>query len=221
MTANNGPEARRPRAHVQDRRVLCRRSHAGRQAGAAAAPDGRARRVRGEHQTCHRLRLGRLAPTLDERGTEGFSHRDTAAWLASSRGVPGWWAQTITVGYERARGLRRPHQTTVAASRSTCRRPSRSRSSRSGGPSRTRPSAPRGSGPTSFAVRTSSPPRHARFDFRDDGSARPDVARGEGRFEVDAARGAFATRRPGRRGTDARILARAAGRARAAALRDQ
>jgi len=48
---------------------------------------------------------------LDDRGLEGFSHRDTARWLNSAHGVDGWWAQSITVGYERARGLRKPHQT--------------------------------------------------------------------------------------------------------------
>jgi hypothetical protein len=106
---------------------------------------------------------------LDERGTEGFSHRDAAAWLASSLGVPGWWAQTITVGYERARGLRRPHQTTSGFEVNV---------------SKTFPVAV---GPIWRAIsdeaersawlgrdvlrgRTSHPPRHARFDFRDDGS---------------------------------------------------
>lgn len=47
---------------------------------------------------------------LDERGIEGFSHRDTAAWLRTELGVDGWWAQAITVGFERARGLRAAHQ---------------------------------------------------------------------------------------------------------------
>jgi hypothetical protein len=47
---------------------------------------------------------------LDERGIEGFSHRDTATWLRTELGVDGWWAQAITVGFERARGLRAVHQ---------------------------------------------------------------------------------------------------------------
>ena len=33
-------------------------------------------------------------------------HKEIAAWLMSERGVTGWWAQNITVEYERARGLR-------------------------------------------------------------------------------------------------------------------
>jgi hypothetical protein len=50
---------------------------------------------------------------LDVRGIEGFSHRDTAAWLATEHDVDGWWAQSVTVGFERARGLRQRHQTTA------------------------------------------------------------------------------------------------------------
>jgi hypothetical protein len=50
---------------------------------------------------------------LDARGLEDFSHRDTAAWLVAEHDIDGWWAQSVTVGYERARGLRQPHQTTA------------------------------------------------------------------------------------------------------------
>ena len=48
---------------------------------------------------------------LDARGIEGFSHTATAAWVATEHGIDGWWAQQVTVGYERVRGLRRRHQT--------------------------------------------------------------------------------------------------------------
>lgn len=47
---------------------------------------------------------------LDERGIEGYAHRETAAWLRTELGVGGWWAQAITVGFERARGLRAAYQ---------------------------------------------------------------------------------------------------------------
>jgi uncharacterized protein YndB with AHSA1/START domain len=47
---------------------------------------------------------------LDARGIDGFSHRDTAAWLAAEQGLTSWWAQSITIGFERARGLRAAHQ---------------------------------------------------------------------------------------------------------------
>jgi hypothetical protein len=43
---------------------------------------------------------------LDAWGAVDASHKEIAAWLMAERDVPGWWAQTITVEYERARGLR-------------------------------------------------------------------------------------------------------------------
>lgn len=53
---------------------------------------------------------------LDSRGVEGFSHHETAAWLQSAAGLSGWWAQAVTVGFERARGLRQVHQTAAGFS---------------------------------------------------------------------------------------------------------
>jgi hypothetical protein len=43
---------------------------------------------------------------LDERGSAAHPHRDIAAWLMTDNALDTWWAQTITVEYERARGLR-------------------------------------------------------------------------------------------------------------------
>ena len=43
---------------------------------------------------------------LDGAGATGWAHRDIADWLVRERGVEGWWAQSLTVGYEQARGLR-------------------------------------------------------------------------------------------------------------------
>jgi hypothetical protein len=43
---------------------------------------------------------------LDSRGARSMVHRDIAEYLYEKEGVPGWWAQTVTVGYERIRGLR-------------------------------------------------------------------------------------------------------------------
>ncbi len=37
-------------------------------------------------------------------------HAATAAHLENAHGLDGWWAQTVTVGYERITGLRLPHQ---------------------------------------------------------------------------------------------------------------
>ena len=48
---------------------------------------------------------------LDTAGVEQLSHREIAVYLASEHGLSGWWAQSVTVGYERARGRRDVHQT--------------------------------------------------------------------------------------------------------------
>jgi uncharacterized protein YndB with AHSA1/START domain len=47
---------------------------------------------------------------LDGWGARERKHRDIAARLMEEHGVPGWWAQAITVGYERARGMRAKYQ---------------------------------------------------------------------------------------------------------------
>lgn len=47
---------------------------------------------------------------LDQAGAIKRTHTEIARWLSDEQGVPGWWAQSITVGYERARGLREPGQ---------------------------------------------------------------------------------------------------------------
>jgi hypothetical protein len=49
---------------------------------------------------------------LDAAGAAEMSHPQIARWLVSERGVPGWWAQNVTVTYERARGRRAANQTT-------------------------------------------------------------------------------------------------------------
>jgi hypothetical protein len=48
--------------------------------------------------------------TLDAWGAVDRKHPEIAAWLQADHGVSGWWAQSITVDYERARGLRAIHQ---------------------------------------------------------------------------------------------------------------
>ncbi|SMC57605.1 DUF4287 domain-containing protein [Kibdelosporangium aridum] len=45
---------------------------------------------------------------LDAWGATGHSHKEIVAWLMDERGVGSWWAQSITVAYEQARGLRSP-----------------------------------------------------------------------------------------------------------------
>jgi hypothetical protein len=43
---------------------------------------------------------------LDEWGATERPHAEIARWLADEQGVDGWSAQSVTVGYERARGGR-------------------------------------------------------------------------------------------------------------------
>src|SRR5688500_16568964 len=47
---------------------------------------------------------------LDAWGGTERRHPEIAGWLKSEHGVDGWWSQGITVAYERARGMRAPHQ---------------------------------------------------------------------------------------------------------------
>jgi hypothetical protein len=47
---------------------------------------------------------------LDDWGAADRTHTEIARHLASDLGVDGWWAQSVTVGYERARGKRAAHQ---------------------------------------------------------------------------------------------------------------
>ncbi|GGK80661.1 hypothetical protein Ppa06_51590 [Planomonospora parontospora subsp. parontospora] len=47
---------------------------------------------------------------LDGWGAVDRSHGEIARWLVEEHGVAGWWAQSVTVAYEQARGLRLPGQ---------------------------------------------------------------------------------------------------------------
>jgi hypothetical protein len=47
---------------------------------------------------------------LDAWGGAERKHPQIARWLSEEHGVPGWWAQTITVAYEQASGKRVPGQ---------------------------------------------------------------------------------------------------------------
>jgi len=47
---------------------------------------------------------------LDKAGAAAMPHKAIAAMLAGKFGVPAWWSQMVAVGYEQARGLRKPHQ---------------------------------------------------------------------------------------------------------------
>ncbi|MGH7628940.1 MAG: hypothetical protein ACREOF_06045 [Gemmatimonadales bacterium] len=48
----------------------------------------------------------RWAQALDHVGAQEWSHRAIADYVHEKYQVPGWWTQTVTVGYERIKGLR-------------------------------------------------------------------------------------------------------------------
>ena len=47
---------------------------------------------------------------LDAWGAAERTHTEIARHVYETYGIDGWWAQGVTVGYERARGLRQRHQ---------------------------------------------------------------------------------------------------------------
>jgi hypothetical protein len=48
----------------------------------------------------------RWVKALDYVKAHEWSHRDIARYIHEKYKVPGWWTQTVTVGYERIKGLR-------------------------------------------------------------------------------------------------------------------
>lgn len=48
---------------------------------------------------------------LDKAGAKAMSHKEITRLLSARHKVADWWSQMVTVGYERARGLRELHQT--------------------------------------------------------------------------------------------------------------
>ncbi len=47
---------------------------------------------------------------LDAWGATDHTHTEIARWLSETHDVPAWWTQSVTVSYERARGMRARHQ---------------------------------------------------------------------------------------------------------------
>jgi len=49
---------------------------------------------------------------LDKAGAKKLDHRSIVAFLHKKYGLGPWWEQMVTVSYEQARGLRKPHEKT-------------------------------------------------------------------------------------------------------------
>lgn len=107
---------------------------------------------------------------LDGWEAASRSHTEIARWLREEHGVDGWYSQSITVGYERARGLRapgeRPDGFAVSASRTIAVPVERLFEAFADEARRERwlPGA-------ELRVRTATPPRTARYGW-EDGSTR-------------------------------------------------
>jgi Domain of unknown function (DUF4287) len=123
---------------------------------------------------------------LDEWGAVDREHREIAAWLGDEHGVPGWWAQGVTVEYEKARALRpiggdRDGTYNVSASKTIGVPVERLFEAWSDPDQRAR-----WLGDFELRERTSTPPRGARYDW-EDGSTRLIVlceAKGEAKSTV-------------------------------------
>lgn len=106
---------------------------------------------------------------LDAWGARDRTHGEIAAHLSSDHGVSGWWAQSVTVGYERARGMRAKHQRAdgfyVTVSKTVPVDVERSFQAFSDSKERRRWLEA-----GTLRVRTTQPGKSARFDFRDDDS---------------------------------------------------
>ena len=59
---------------------------------------------------------------LDKAGAASLTHKEIAQTLYDRLGLrKNWWVQMVTVGYEQARGLRRPHQNALGFAASVSR----------------------------------------------------------------------------------------------------
>ena len=103
---------------------------------------------------------------LDEWGAEERTHKEIARWLHDEHAIDGWWAQSVTVSYERARGMRalgeRPGGFSVTAQKTVAAPVERLYDAFVDEPARARwlPGA-------ELRERTATRPKGARFDWGD------------------------------------------------------
>lgn len=58
---------------------------------------------------------------LDKAGASKMTHKEIAAHVHDELDCPPWWSQMVTVGYERARGQRKKHETVTGFQMSVSR----------------------------------------------------------------------------------------------------
>ncbi|MDQ3660410.1 MAG: hypothetical protein M3454_04985 [Actinomycetota bacterium] len=106
---------------------------------------------------------------LDEWGATKRTHGEIARHVHEEHDVSGWWAQTVTVGYERGRGMRRAHERSdgfyVSVSKTLPIGVNQLFEEFTNSTKRSRWLEP-----GTLRSRTSQPGKSARFDFRDDES---------------------------------------------------
>jgi len=116
-TATRKPAARKPAVKKAPPRNAPARPPARREAASAGmleAASGEILRLAGVGTDAVARATGKAwdqwLAILDRAGAAAMPHKAIAALLAGKFGVPGWWSQMVTVGYEQARGLRKPHE---------------------------------------------------------------------------------------------------------------
>jgi len=162
-----------------------------RERSGGGVPDARAGQRRMSDEVV-RARTGRdfdeWFALLDDWGAADRTHSQIARWLSEEQGTGGWWAQSVTVAYEQARGRRAPGQHpegfAITASKTIAVPVERlfEAFADEGLRGRWLPDAP-------LEVRTARPPRSLRANWGD-GSTRVNVgfvAKGEGKSQVGLA----------------------------------
>lgn len=94
-------------------RLRAKRSGAGQRAAPAKPPPDFAA-LAGMSDAAVAKRTGRdwkqWVALLDRAGAAKLPHAEIAKWLRAEHDLPPWWSQTVTVAYERIRGLREKGQ---------------------------------------------------------------------------------------------------------------
>lgn len=102
-------------AYTTARAQITRKTAAGKRTAAASAPAATANpkdyaTLAGMSDEVIKQKTGctwvRWVTALDYHGAEQMSHGDIARLVNEKYKIPGWWSQTVTVGYERIKGLR-------------------------------------------------------------------------------------------------------------------